>query len=112
MNEENNWDQVTNTDKVEGPVEEIFHSEIINTNEAMKTGKAAGSSKVNVEIIAVSGQVCQKVLNGKDMPDDWITFVMVTIYKGKGVVLNCGSYREVKLFEHSMKFVGKKDYDR
>jgi len=30
---------------------------------------------------------------------------MVPIFKGKGDVMNCGSYRRVKLLEHGMKIV-------
>ena len=44
-------------DIVGGPAEKISHSEIINAIEAMKTGKAAGPSEVNVEMLAASGQV-------------------------------------------------------
>ena len=113
MNEENNWDQVVNADMVEGPVERVSHAEIINAIKTMKTGKAAGPSEVNFEMIAASGEVgekvmrelCQRVLDGKGMPDDWKTSMVVPIYKGKGDVLNCGSYRGVKLLEHGMKIV-------
>ena len=30
---------------------------------------------------------------------------MVPIFKGKGDVMNCGSYRRVKLQEHGMKII-------
>ena len=38
------------------------------------------------------------------MPDDWKTSVLVPIFKGKGDLMNSGSYRE-KLLEHAMKIV-------
>ena len=41
------------------------------------------------------------------MPDEWKTSVTVPIFKGKGDVMSCGSYREVKLLEHAMKIVEK-----
>ena len=41
MAEENNRDQVTNADTVEGPVESISPAEIINAINPTKTGKAA-----------------------------------------------------------------------
>ena len=47
----------------------------------------------------------QRVLNGRGMPDEWKTSVIVPIFKGKGNVISCGSYREVKLLEHAMKIV-------
>ena len=58
MNEENNRDQVTNADMVEG----ISHAEIINAIKAMKTGKAAGPSEVNFEMIVLSGQVGEQAM--------------------------------------------------
>ena len=39
------------------------------------------------------------------MPDGWKTSVIVPIFKGKGHVMSCGSYRGVKLLEHAIKIV-------
>ena len=39
------------------------------------------------------------------MPNEWKTSVIVPIFKEKGDVMSCGSYREVKLLEHAMKIV-------
>ena len=44
-------------------------------------------------------------LDGKGMPDEWQTSVLVTIFKGKGDVRSCNTYRGVKLLEHAMKIV-------
>ena len=49
--------------------------------------------------------LCQSVLDGKGMPDEWKTSVIVLIFKGKGDVIGCGSCRGVKLEEHAMKIV-------
>jgi len=96
-----------------GFVTSVFATSI-NAIKAMKPGKAAGSSKVNFKIIDASGQVgekvmkelCQRVLNGEGMPYDWKTSVVGPIFKGKGGVLNSGSYyRGVKLLEHSKKII-------
>ena len=81
----------------------------------IKPGKAAGPSEVCAEIIFASGKVgvsvtvelCQRVLDGKGMPDEWQTSVLVPIFKGKGDVRNCNTYRGVKLLEHTMKIVEK-----
>ena len=40
-------------------------------------------------------KVCQK--NGKQ--------VLLSIFSGKGDVIDCGAYRGVKLLEHAMKIV-------
>ena len=56
---------------------------------AMKPGKEAGPSKVCPKMISANGKVgisvmmelCQRVLDGKRMPDDWQTSVLVLIFK-------------------------------
>jgi len=50
-------------------------------------------------------QLCQRVLDRNRIPDEWKTSVVVPIFQGKGDVINCGSYRGVKLLEHGMKIV-------
>ena len=81
----------------------------------MKSGKATGPSEVSVEMIVASDKIgikvmmelCQRVLDGRGMPDEWKTSVIVSIIKGKGDVRSCGSYRRVKLLEHAVKSVEK-----
>ena len=79
----------------------------------MKIGKAAGPSEVCVEMIEASGEIgidvmvelCQRVLDGKGMPDEWALSVVIPIFKGRGDAMSCGAYRGVKLLEHAMKIV-------
>ena len=79
----------------------------------MKSGKATGPSEVSLEMILASGEIgvkmmmelCQRVLDSRGMPDKWKTSVIVHIFKVKGDVISCGSYRGVKLLEHAMKIV-------
>ena len=81
----------------------------------MKPGKGAGPSEVCAEMISASGEIwvsvmvelCQRVLDGKGMPDEWQTSVLVPIFKGKRDVRNSNTYRAVKLLEHAMKIVGR-----
>ena len=83
------------------------------TIKVMKPGKSAGPSKVCAEMMSDSGEVgvsvmvelCQRMLDGKGMPDEWQTSVLVPIFKGKGYVRNCNTFRGVKLLEHVMKIV-------
>ena len=101
MNEENKWDRMVETDLIEGPVEKVVHNEIVEAMQSMKLGKATGTSEVSVEIIVASGEIgikvmmelCQRVLDGRGMPDEWKTSVIVPIFKGKGDVMSCRSYR-------------------
>ena len=111
MNKENEWDRMVETDVVEGPVEKVARNEIVEAIQSMKSGKATGTSGVSVEMIVASGEIgvevmmelCQRVLDGRGMPDEWKTSVIVPIFKGKSDVISCGSYREVKLLEHTTK---------
>ena len=47
------------------------------------------------------------MLDGKGMPEDWATSVVIPIHKGKGYIMNCGMYSGVKLLVHAMKIVEK-----
>ena len=79
----------------------------------MRLGKAAGPSEVNMDVIIASGtfgvgvmkKLCQRVLDGEGMPEEWKTSVVVPIFKGKGDVMDCWACRGVKLLEHAMKIV-------
>ena len=106
-------DSMVETDVVEGPVEKVARNEIVEAIQSMKSGKATGTLGVSVEMIVAGGEIgvkvmmelFQRVLDGRGMPDEWKASVIVPIYKGKGDVMSCGSYRGVKLLEHAMKIV-------
>ena len=78
MNEENEWDQNVKAELLEGLVERVSQEEVVKAIREMKVGKAAGPSKVIVEMIAASGEIgisvmvelCQDVLNGRGMPEE------------------------------------------
>ena len=103
------------TDVVEGPVKKVARNEIVEAMQTMKSGKATGPSEVSVDIIFASGEIgmkvmmelCQRVLDGREMPDEWKTSVIVPIFKGKGDVMSCELYRGVKLLEQAMKLLKK-----
>ena len=115
MNEENEWNQNVQADLVEGPVERVSREEVAKALGKMKAGKAARPSEVSVKMIAASGEIgiyvvvelCQSVLDGRGMPDEWTLSFVVPIFKGKGDAMSCGAYREVRLLEHAMKIVEK-----
>ena len=50
MNEENEWDQMVETDVVEGHVEKMARNEIVEAMHTMKSGKATRPSEVSVEM--------------------------------------------------------------
>ena len=90
MNEENEWDHMVETDVVEGPVEKVARNEIVEAMQKMKSGKATGTSEVSVEMIFTRGgvkvmiELCQRLLDGRGMSDEWKTSVIVPIFEGKG----------------------------
>ena len=104
---------MTESSMVEKLIKNVTQEEMAIAIKVMKPKKAAGPSEVCAEMIYVSGEVgvnvmvelCQRVLDGKGMPDKWHTSVLVPIFKGKGDVKNCNTYRGVKLLEHTMKIV-------
>ena len=110
---ENEWDQMVEADMVEGPVEGITDVEVMEAINKMKLGKVARPSEVNMDMIIASGKfgvgvimkLCQRVLDGKGMPEEWKTNVVVPIFKGKGDVMDCGAHTGVKLLEHAIKIV-------
>ena len=77
----------------------------------LKIERATGPSDVYAEMILASGDVgiralmelCQRILDGKEMPADWATSVAIPILQVKGDIMNCGMHRDLKLLEHGMK---------
>ena len=93
MNVENEWDQMAKADMVKGPVEEVTYEEVMEAMNKIKLGKAAGPSEVNMDMIMASGKfgvgvlkkLCQRVLDGKGMPEEWKTSAVVPIFERKGL---------------------------
>ena len=90
LNVENELGQMVEADMVEGPVEGVTYEEVMKAMNKMKLGKAAGPSKVNMDMIISSGKfvviikkLCQRILDGKDVSEEWKTSVVVPIFKGK-----------------------------
>ena len=91
MSKENNWDRVTAASMVEGPIKNVIREEMARAIKVMEPRKAAGPSEVCAEMICASGEVrvsvtvelCQRVLNGEETPDEWKTSALVLISKEK-----------------------------
>ena len=81
----------------------------------LKIGKAPGSTEDYAEMTLAGGDVgirvlmepCHRILDGKGMPEDWATSVVIHICKVKGDIMNCGMYTGAKLLEHAIKIVEK-----
>ncbi|XP_028034911.1 uncharacterized protein LOC114246543 [Bombyx mandarina] len=94
MNEENDWNRVINR-KPEN---------VRLVNEIRPDG-------IPVEVWKILGEdgykwltlFFNKLLQEEVIPTEWCTSALVPIYKNKGDVQDCGSYRGIKLMSHSMK---------
>ena len=79
MNKENDWDHVTAASMVEGPIKNVTRKEMAIAIKVIKSGKETGPFEVCAEMISNSGEIgvsvmvelCQQVLDGKGMPDQW-----------------------------------------
>jgi hypothetical protein len=47
--------------------------------------------------------LCNAVVKEGKIPEDWQKSWMVSVFKGKGDALECGSYRGIKLLDQAMK---------
>ena len=100
-------------DVVEGLVVCVSRAEVLQALSEIKTEKAPGSSELSLELIAASGgaviqvmvEICQRVIDGFEMPVRWVLSMVVPFFIGKGAVENCSCYRAVKILEHGMKLV-------
>src|SRR5207245_3229491 len=96
---------------VSGPIGKITCQEVRVALEDMKSGKASGPSGVVTEMLKAAGEIViewmtdlfNAVVREGKVPADWCKSWMISIYKGKGDAMECGSYRGIKLLEHAMK---------
>ena len=100
---------MVNEEVVEDPMEPFAMNEEERSLKIMKNGKASGPYRIVKAHLAafprgkqVIMQIANEILDGKDIPYDWRTSTVVPIYKKKSSVMNCESYRGVKLLEHGM----------
>ena len=99
MNEENEWDQVVESDVVEGPMEKVTRKKIVKVMQKIRLEKATVPSEASVEMMIANGKIgvqvmvnlCQCILNGRGIPDEWKTSVNIPNFKGKGDLMCCGS---------------------
>jgi hypothetical protein len=115
MNEENNFNKenLEEAPMKSGVFKLISVLEVREAVGGMKLGKVGGPTGVVAEMIKAAGEVgiewltelCNDIISQGSIPQDWYHSISVPIYKGKGDPLECGSYRAVKLLEHTMKVV-------
>jgi len=80
-----------------------------------KRHKAPGLLELVAEMIQATGDIetkwildlCNGIAKEGSIPEDWKSSVVLPIYKGKGDIMECGSYRGIELLELAMKVVEK-----
>ena len=113
LNEENDWNKITEITKVEGRCEQVSTEDVMEALVLMNTGKAAGPSGLTVELLNVFKkesvrrlvEVANIMLEENRMPESWRKSDLVPIFKVKGDVISCGIYRGIKLLEYGMKVI-------
>ena len=117
LNEENEWDHKISAEVNEGPADCIRMAEVRAVLKKMKTKrqKAPGLLELVAEMIQATGDIetqsildlCNGIVKEGSIPEDWKSSVVLPIYKGKGDIMECGSYRGIELLELAMKVVEK-----
>ena len=100
-------------EKVEGPCEYVVSEEVMEALALINKRKASGPSGVTSDLLKVCEKesvtrlvkITNSMLDGQKMPECWRNSDSIPIFKGKGDVRSCGSYRSIKLLEHGMKIV-------
>jgi hypothetical protein len=113
LNEEFDWDRegLETGHAVSGPAAEITASEVRAAIGKLKAGKAVGPSGIGAEMLSAAGEagviwvtdLCNVIVKEGVIPADWRKSWLVTVFKGKGDALECGSYRGIKLLDQVMK---------
>ena len=97
--------------KTEGPIEKIEEIEIRKAIKDVKSGKATGPSGFSNDMLKAAGEVgveamteiCQKILEQEEIPEEWCHSFTIPTYKDKGDALMCENYRGIRYIEHGMK---------
>ncbi|KAK6755903.1 hypothetical protein RB195_014349 [Necator americanus] len=96
---------------IEGPVLPITAVEVSAALAKMKSNKATGPDDIPVDIWKLLGDrgsmwlatLFNKIVAEGRTPDVWQTSVTVPVWKGKGDIADCTSYRPIRLLCHTMK---------
>ena len=108
LNTENKYEELERVLPVERPIVNINRSEVEKAINKGKANKAGGPSEIMIKVLGDLSRECVhtllvKIWDSEKMPEDWKESEMITVYKQKGDILDCGNYREIKLLEHVFK---------
>ena len=94
-----------------GPVSRIEEAEVVQALRKMSSGKAPGPDDIPAEVWKMMGQrgaayltsLFNRIIVDGQLPRIWTTSVTVPIWKEKGDVSDCSTYRPIRLLCHTMK---------
>ncbi|XP_047502440.1 uncharacterized protein LOC125047936 [Penaeus chinensis] len=92
-------------------IDVITAEEVERALRKMKKGKAKGPDDIPVEAWKVLGrtgviillEIFTTIMETKKMPDEWRESTLISIFKNKGDIQDCGNYRGIKLMAHTLK---------
>jgi len=105
MNEEDEWDHKLSAEVKEGPADCITMDEVKTVLKEIKRHKASRLSGLITKMFQWILDLCNGIVKEGNISKDWKSSVVLPFYKGKGDLMECGSYRRIKLLEHAMKVV-------
>ncbi len=111
FNAEHPRDQLGELSTTEGPVQCFSLNETRKQMAKMGKGKACVPDELPIEAIQIIleykpeciVEAFNNIIRTNNMPNDWRKSRMVPIFKGMGDVLECNTYRGIKLMSHNMK---------
>ncbi|XP_063592180.1 craniofacial development protein 2-like [Penaeus indicus] len=72
-----------------------------------RKGETTGKKIKVWKLRKCAGEYRRQIWNGENIPEGWRTSILVSVYKQKGDVLECGNHRGIKLLEHLLKAYDK-----
>ena len=110
LNVENEREELERTDPVQGPIPSVNDTEIKKQLSKMGRNKAYGPDDLPIEAIMMVEELKPELLTyilqrimANGIPDSWKKSKLIPIFKNKGDILECNTYRGIKLMSHFMK---------
>jgi len=82
MNEENKWDHRISTTVKEGPADCTRIDEVVAALKKKKRQKVPATEDIETQWIL---DLCNGIVKGGCISEDWKSSVIIPIYKGKGI---------------------------
>ena len=95
---------------MQGPIPSVNDTDIKKQLSKMGRNKARGPDDLPIEAIMMVAELNHEMLTyilqrimANDIPDSWKKSKLIPIFKSKGDILDCNTYRGIKLMSHFMK---------